>query len=110
MTNSSSEALQGSLKDQGNLLYKEGDFLKAAAAYTKAIKQDSANPVLFSNRSAALLKLNKLAKALADAEECVKLDPAWDKGWVRKGMVLECQGQLMEVRFNHAHQPCCGTG
>lgn len=56
-------------------------------------------PVLHhSNRSAALLKLNKLAKALADAEECVKLDPSWDKGWMRKGMVLESQGQLQQVR------------
>lgn len=51
-----------------------------------------------SNRSAALLKLNKHAKALADAEECVKLDPTWDKGWMRKGMVLESQGQLQQVR------------
>jgi stress-induced-phosphoprotein 1 len=50
-----------------------------------------------SNRSAALLKLNKLAKALSDAEECVKLDPTWDKGWMRKGMVLESQGQLQQV-------------
>jgi hypothetical protein len=45
-----------------------------------------------------LLKLNKLAKALADAEECVKLDPSWDKGWMRKGMVLESQGHLQQVR------------
>lgn len=60
-----------------------------------------------SNRSAALLKLNKLAKALADAEECVKLEPAWDKGWMRKGMVLESQGQLLQVRHRrvgaHVH-------
>lgn len=53
--------------------------------------------VLFSNRSAALLHLNKVAKALADAEECVKLDPAFHKGWMRKGLVLEAQGQLQEV-------------
>lgn len=134
------------LKEQGNTLFKEGDFLKAAAAYTKAIKQDPQSHVLYryllvvlfvhvacgpanstehhhnltyhgqlshanchafpaffplccapSNRSAALLKLNKHAKALSDAEECVKLDPTWDKGWMRKGMVLESQGQLQQV-------------
>jgi Tfp pilus assembly protein PilF len=46
-----------------------------------------------------LLKLNKLAKALADAEECVKLDPSYHKGWMRKAMVLESQGQLQQVRL-----------
>jgi hypothetical protein len=29
----------GSLKDQGNELFKQGDYLKAAAVYTKAIKE-----------------------------------------------------------------------
>jgi tetratricopeptide (TPR) repeat protein len=35
------------LKEQGNALYKDGDYLKAAAAYSKAIKQDPNNHVLF---------------------------------------------------------------
>jgi tetratricopeptide (TPR) repeat protein len=51
-----------------------------------------------SNRSAALLKLNKVAKALADAEECVKLDPAFHKGYMRMALALESQQRLEEVR------------
>jgi tetratricopeptide (TPR) repeat protein len=35
------------LKEQGNTLFKEGDFLKAAAAYTKAIKQEPQSHVLY---------------------------------------------------------------
>lgn len=35
------------LKEQGNKLFKEGEYLHAAAAYTKAIKKDPANPVLY---------------------------------------------------------------
>jgi hypothetical protein len=31
--------MMGSLKDQGNELFKQGDYLKAAAVYTKAIKE-----------------------------------------------------------------------
>lgn len=31
--------MTGSLKDQGNELFKQGDYLKAAAVYTKAIKE-----------------------------------------------------------------------
>ena len=33
-----------------------------------------------SNKSAALLKLKKVTKALEDAETCIKLKPDWDKG------------------------------
>jgi hypothetical protein len=59
-----------------------------------------------SNRSAALLKLNKVAKALADAEECVKLDPAFHKGYMRMALALESQQRLEEVsNFPAIHLP-----
>jgi hypothetical protein len=37
-----------------------------------------------SNRALALLKLNKFAKALTDAEQCTRLDPSNVKGWYRQ--------------------------
>ena len=40
-------------KAAGNDAFKAGDYLKAAAAYTKAIKADPANHVYYSNRSQA---------------------------------------------------------
>ena len=51
-----------------------------------------------SNRSAALLKLNKMAKALADAEECIKSRQDWEKGYFRKGNVLEALQRYEEVK------------
>lgn len=36
-----------SLKDQGNEYFKAGNFLKAAAIYTQAIKQDPKNATLY---------------------------------------------------------------
>lgn len=36
-----------SLKDQGNDFFKSGNYLKAAALYTQAIKQDPSNPTLY---------------------------------------------------------------
>ncbi|KAG5391234.1 hypothetical protein IGI04_032775 [Brassica rapa subsp. trilocularis] len=41
------------------------------------------------NRAAAFLSLVKLSKALADAETTIKLNPQWEKGYFRKGSVLE---------------------
>ncbi|KAI3993107.1 hypothetical protein MKX01_009850 [Papaver californicum] len=78
-----------SLKDQGNEFFKAGNYLKAAAIYTQAIKKDPSNATLYSNRAAAFLNLVKLSKALADAETTITLNPQWDKGYFRKGCVLE---------------------
>lgn len=76
-------------KQQGNDEYKKQNFLKAAALYSKAIKEDPDNAVLYSNRCEALLQLKKVTKALQDAEDCIRLKPEWEKGYYRKGSVLE---------------------
>ncbi|GAB4819088.1 hypothetical protein N2152v2_006134 [Parachlorella kessleri] len=100
----SSEPTAAELKDQGNQEYKTGNYLKAAALYAKAIKllpgSDLAleeQAVLFSNRSAALLQLHKVSKALADADECTKLRPDWDKGYYRRAAALEKLDRLDEA-------------
>lgn len=87
------EAEEMSLKDKGNEFFKAGNYLKAAALYTQAIKQDPSNPTLFSNRAAAFLHLVKLNKALADAETTISLNPQWEKGYFRKGCILEAMEQ-----------------
>ncbi|KAJ8765840.1 hypothetical protein K2173_015800 [Erythroxylum novogranatense] len=86
-----------SLKDKGNDFFKAGNFLKAAALYTQAIKLDPSNPTLYSNRAAAFLQLVKLNKALADAETTITLNPQWEKGYFRKGCVLEAMEQYDEA-------------
>lgn len=89
--------IQPTLKDQGNALFKAGNFLKAAAVYTQAIKADPSNATLYSNRSAAFLNLLKVTKALSDAETTIKLRPTWEKGYFRKGCVLETMERLEEA-------------
>uniref|UniRef100_A0A7S0RCC8 Uncharacterized protein n=1 Tax=Chlamydomonas leiostraca TaxID=1034604 RepID=A0A7S0RCC8_9CHLO len=95
------------LKDQGNAHFQAGEWLKAAAMYTQAIKakgeSDPESAVLFSNRSAALLKLKKVTKALEDAEQCIKLRPEWEKGYFRKGAVLEDLENFSEALEVYQH-------
>ncbi|KAK1379986.1 U-box domain-containing protein 70 [Heracleum sosnowskyi] len=93
-----------SLKDQGNEFFKAGNYLKAAALYTQAIKKDPSNATLYSNRAAAFLHLVKLQKALADAETTITLNPNWEKGYFRKGCVLEAMERYEEASaaFNRA--------
>ncbi|KAG1672946.1 hypothetical protein FOA52_012391 [Chlamydomonas sp. UWO 241] len=86
-----------SLKDAANAEFKAGQHLKAAGLYTKAIKEEPDNAVLYSNRSAALLKLAKYPKALDDADTVIRLMPDWDKGYFRRGAVLEAQERGAEA-------------
>jgi len=75
-------------KDEGNAHFKSGEHLKAAAAYTKAIKAEPDNHVYYSNRSQAFLKLSKVAKAIDDADRCIALAPTFVKGYHRKATAL----------------------
>ena len=75
----------------------QGEFLKAAASFTKALKADVGSDTefrgtLLSNRSAAFARLNKAAAALKDADEALQLRPSWDKAAFRRGVALEVSG------------------
>jgi len=98
-----------SYREQGNAEFRNKSYLKAAALYTRAIKEDPKCAALYSNRSAALLHIDKVTKALADADECIRLDPGWDKGHFRRGAALEAMGKLEEVSTGHLHT-CAKAG
>ncbi len=48
--------------------------------------------LLFSNRSAAHANLQNYRRALTDAQECLKLQPTFLKGYARKGLALYYMG------------------
>lgn len=66
-------------KAKGNNAYNAGDFDEAVNLYTLGIEQEPSNPALFSNRSAAYLKLQNYERARRDAEMCIELDKTWSK-------------------------------
>ena len=80
------EALK--LKDDGNALFKEQKFIKAAGSYTKAAKKDPSNPILHCNLAMALLKISKFDKAALAAQKCVDLDPEFEKGHYRLALAF----------------------
>lgn len=94
------------LKELGNIEFKKENYLRAAALYTKAIKEDPENAVLYSNRSAALLKLAKVTKALADADDCISKKPDWEKGYYRRAAALEAAEKPAEAleAYHQAHK------
>lgn len=63
------------LKTQGNQAFARQEFKKAAKIYRDAIKLDSNNPVLFSNRALCFIKVNDWDRALRDCTEGLSLKP-----------------------------------
>ena len=64
------------------------DYVGALSCYTDAIKVDPSNRVLYSNRSNAYTRLGNFEAALKDADDCIRQDRDWHKGFGRRGAAL----------------------
>ncbi|OCU01752.1 hypothetical protein XELAEV_18007528mg, partial [Xenopus laevis] len=58
---------------------KNGDFQLAINLYTETLQVDPQNCILYSNRSAAFLKIQQFEKSLDDAIKARLLNPKWPK-------------------------------
>jgi STIP1 family protein 1 len=61
------------LKTQGNAKFKDGDYDSAEALYSQAIQKNSKNPLLFTNRANARLKLEKWEGVIDDSIRSIEL-------------------------------------
>lgn len=64
---------------RSNTACQNGDYALAATLYTEALVLDPLSHVLYSNRSAARLKMGLFALALQDAVRATELSPQWPK-------------------------------
>ncbi|RDW90965.1 hypothetical protein BP5796_02130 [Coleophoma crateriformis] len=62
-------------KNQGNRSFQSGDYSTAEELYTKAIQHDTSNPLLYTNRSLASLKLAHYPLVVSDCQTCIALAP-----------------------------------
>jgi stress-induced-phosphoprotein 1 len=72
------------LRKKGNELFEKGDFPGAVREYTEGLKRDPNSKAIYSNRSAAYIKLMEFAYAMKDAEKCLQIDRNFVKAWLRK--------------------------
>lgn len=71
------------VKKAGNELYRRGSFTEALSLYDRAISLSPDNAAYRSNRAAALTALGKLAEAVKECEEAVRLDPGYGRAHQR---------------------------
>lgn len=62
-------------REEGNKLFKEGNFTAALAQYTEAIKRNPNEAKTYNNRSLCYTRLAAPAEALKDAEKAIEVDP-----------------------------------
>ncbi|XP_037072255.1 stress-induced-phosphoprotein 1-like [Pollicipes pollicipes] len=81
-------------RERGNELFKKGNYPEAIKAYTEAIKRNPDNAKTYSNRAACYTKLASFDLGLKDCDACIKLDPTFIKGHIRKGTLLKGMHQF----------------
>lgn len=91
--------LADALKEQGNKAFKNGDFLEAEDFYTQAVQKFSRNPLLFTNRANARLKLQRWEGAVND---CLKSLEVSGKAQNHKAYYFLAQAQLSLHHPNEA--------
>merc|ERR1719238_1316252 len=84
------------LKDSATEAFKSQDYEKAVDDLTSAIKLD------FSNRSVAYTAMQMYEKALEDADECVRLQPTWAKGYSRRAAAKSHLGDLQAAKIAYS--------
>ncbi|GAA6064682.1 hypothetical protein JCM10212_006178 [Sporobolomyces blumeae] len=75
-------------REEGNKLFKAGDFAGSVKHYSESIKRNPDDPRGYTNRAAAYTKLMALPEALKDADKAIAVKPDFVKGYIRKSHVL----------------------
>lgn len=86
-------------KAEANALFGGGEYEKAIERYSLAIRVASASSastsrampgveILYANRAAAFLALDKGEESLKDAVMATHISPGWGKGWLRRARAL----------------------
>ncbi len=80
---------------EGNARQQEKDYEGALACYSSALQlsqEPDMTSAIYFNCSIANSYMERFEDALKDAEDCIRVNPAWPRGF-------ECKGTALEVRF-----------
>jgi len=98
--------------DEGMVAYAEKKYRLAFESYTEAARLEPKRPGYHANRAAAGLKLGYYARAAADAENALKIDPTHVKAALRAGeaWLRTRRPAKASAHFKNALRLCPGNG
>lgn len=87
------------LKEKGNAAFRNGEYLEADDFYTQAVQKYSRNPLIFTNRANARLKLQRWEGAINDCLKSIEI--TGPNGHNHKAYYFLAQAQLAQ---HHPHE------
>ncbi|WVQ64641.1 uncharacterized protein L199_002808 [Kwoniella botswanensis] len=84
-------------RTDGNTSFKKGRWSEAIGHYTNAIIYNPTNPVNYSNRAQAFLKIDKYQDAERDCTTCLSLEQSNIKALYRRGLARKGLGKVDEA-------------
>jgi tetratricopeptide (TPR) repeat protein len=84
------------IRMEGNKFFEMGDTEKAMEKYKEALKIDPTSEIICGNICTIHYKNNEMDEAEFYANECIRLNPDWPKGYFKKGMVLLKKGEYLD--------------
>jgi tetratricopeptide (TPR) repeat protein len=87
-----------SLKDLANASLNDGHFTEAIHLYSTALSHLPDNAIILSNRALAYIKIENYGLAIQDASAAIAADPAYPKGYYRRGSAEFALGRAKAAR------------
>ncbi|EHL02978.1 putative STIP1 like proteiny and U box-containing protein 1 [Glarea lozoyensis 74030] len=95
-------------KEKGNKCFEKQDYRGAEAYYTTAINHDPKNPLLFTNRAMALLKMSLWDQVITDSLHAISLLPTNMKAYyyLAQAQIALHQSESALTHALKAHRLC----
>jgi tetratricopeptide (TPR) repeat protein len=88
------QRLSNEFKTSGNECFRNEEWGRAVEYYTSAILQWDDNPVLFTNRAQAHIKVENFDSAVEDCKQAIKLKPDSVKAQIHLSRALKGRGEF----------------
>jgi tetratricopeptide (TPR) repeat protein len=82
--------------------HNEGEYDKAVADFTEAIRLDAQFAEAYSNRGGAYVNTGEYGKAIADSSTAIRLDPTLAAAYSNRGLVYRLKGDQAKADADFA--------
>merc|ERR1712062_551049 len=91
------EIMSIDFKEKGNKAFRQRKYEEAIDEYTFALQVNDTNPVFYTNRAQAFLRLGKAMFAAQDCRHALKLKPDFVKAFIHLAKALKELGEFQEA-------------